>query len=85
MMLGSLAYYNIKHGPIEFSNGKYEALDSIALTWKNIFRCSSSLFTGIGICIAGVCWLKRKNRYGLILFVVSLAVSGITTAVIRKM
>ncbi|MCA9019559.1 MAG: hypothetical protein KDA74_05425 [Planctomycetaceae bacterium] len=85
MMLGSLVYYNLKYGPIEFSNGEYTALDNVALTWKNVLRGSSSLLTGMGICMAAVCWLKRKNRNGLILFFVSLAFSGITTAAIRNM
>ncbi|WP_417380812.1 hypothetical protein [Gimesia sp.] len=85
LLLGSLAYYNIKHGPLEFSNGEYAALDSVALTWKNILRGSSSLLTGIGMSISGVCWLKQKIRYGLILFFITLAFSGITSAVIRNM
>ncbi|WP_417387113.1 hypothetical protein [Gimesia sp.] len=85
MMLGSLVYYNLKYGPIEYSHGEYTALDSVALTWKNILRGSASLLTGIGICIAGVCWLKQKNRYGLILFVITMVVSAIARAAVREM
>lgn len=85
LMLGSLAYYNIKHGPIEFSNGEYAALDSVALTWKNILGGSALLLTGIGLSIAGVCWLKQKTRYGLILFFFTMVVSAITRAYIRNM
>ncbi|QDU51231.1 hypothetical protein [Gimesia panareensis] len=85
LMLGTMAYYNIRYGPIEYSHGRHEALDQIALTPKNITNGISTLGVGIGMSAAAYCWFKQKKRDGTILFLLSLALAGITAAVIRNM
>lgn len=83
LMLGTTAYYNIRYGPIEFSNGEYEALDQVALTGKNLFRSSSYLLVGSGFFAAARYWFKKRNRIGLLFFGLSFALSGALAAFLR--
>ena len=83
MMVGTIVYYNVRYGPIEYSHGRYEALDQIALTWKNYLQCSFTLLVGTGAGAAALCWFKQKNRYGTLLFLISLGLAGVVSAILR--
>ena len=64
LYLGAIAYYNTISGPIEFSNGAYEALDKIALTWRNVLSGCFILLAGIAASGAAISWLKQRNCLG---------------------
>ncbi|QDU04047.1 hypothetical protein V6x_37720 [Gimesia chilikensis] len=83
MMVSTIVYYNVRYGPIEYSYGRYESLDKIALTWKNYLGCSLTLLVGTGAGAAALCWFKQKNRYGTLLFLISMGLAGVAAAILR--
>ncbi len=65
--LGMMLYYNVQHGPIEFSNDEYETLDQIALTWQNVISGCCVFLAGIAGSASAILWFKAKTRPAIVL------------------
>lgn len=76
----AMAYVNMKYGWVEYSHGRNETRDQVAITATNIARSVIYLLAGVAFLIAARQWHHQRKRRGSIWTAIGFGLMGVANA-----